>query len=125
MAIGKTGGKLNQTGLSPEETDLLCSVFRRYPKIERIILFGSRAKGTAQFNSDIDLAVVGIGDELLVEKIAIDLEELPLPYKFDVKSLAGIKNQALIDHVNRVGITVYEIVGNAHTKTAQSLEVVG
>lgn len=33
-------------------------VFARYPDIERVRIFGSRAKGTYKDNSDIDLAVI-------------------------------------------------------------------
>ena len=38
-----------------------------------------RAKGIARNNSDIDLAVYGIDDELRVEGIAMELDALPLP----------------------------------------------
>lgn len=99
---------MKQTGLSQVEIDLLCSTFLNYPAIEQVILFGSRAKGTAKPNSDIDLAVVGISDVLTIEKFAVELDELPLPYKFDVKPLDGIKNLALLEHIRRVGVVVYE-----------------
>src|SRR5437764_978039 len=36
---------------------------RVFPSVQKIILFGSRAKGTATPYSDIDLAVIGVEDE--------------------------------------------------------------
>ena len=38
------------------------------------MIFGSQAKGTAKHNSDIDLAIAGIDDELRVETIAMELD---------------------------------------------------
>lgn len=95
-------------GLSDEITRMLNNVFCKYPGIEKVVLFGSRAKGTAKHNSDIDLAILGIDNDLFVESIAMELDQLPLPYKFDVKSFASIKNPALCEHIKRVGISIYE-----------------
>ena len=47
-------------GLSDTVIMDICSVFRRYPNIEKVLIFGSRAKGTYSEGSDIDLAAVGI-----------------------------------------------------------------
>ena len=96
------------TGLNEETINLLCSVFNRYFDIEKAVIFGSRAKGTSKNNSDIDLAIYGIDDELRVEAIAMELDALPLPYKFDVKSFNNIRNLALCEHINRVGVSIYE-----------------
>ena len=73
-----------------------------------MVLFGSRAKGTEKHNSDIDLAVFGVEEDLAIETILMELEELPLPYKFDVKSFNSIRNSALREHIKRVGIMIYE-----------------
>ncbi|MDR1848064.1 MAG: nucleotidyltransferase domain-containing protein, partial [Bacteroidales bacterium] len=56
-------------GLSEKVIDDLCGVFRNCPNIEKVYLFGSRAKGTHKEGSDIDLAIVGenIGTNLLLE----------------------------------------------------------
>lgn len=73
-----------------------------------MVLFGSRAKGIANLNSDIDLAVFGVQDDLATETILMELELLPLPYKFDLKSFSSIRNAALREHIKRVGIPVYK-----------------
>jgi len=38
-----------------------------------------------------------------------ELDELPLPYRFDVKPFASIRLQALRDHIERVGIPLYPV----------------
>ena len=48
----------------------ICNEFQA----KEVVLYGSRAKGTARERSDIDIAVSGVNDfDLLVEKI----EDLP------------------------------------------------
>jgi hypothetical protein len=44
---------------------------------------------------------------LRAEAIAAELEELPLPYRFDVQSLAHIQHRPLLEHIQRVGILIY------------------
>ena len=99
---------MSKSGLSEKEIDAICQVFRNNLDIRRVILFGSRAKGTYKPSSDIDLAIDGLVDELAVAGIALQLEELPLPYKFDVKSLDSITYPPLIEHIERAGITLYQ-----------------
>ena len=93
--------------LTPEELELLRRGFARHPEIKTVKLFGSRAKGTQAAGSDIDLALWGDVDVLRAESIAAELDELPTPYKYDVKPFEHIKLQPLREHIQRVGITVY------------------
>jgi predicted nucleotidyltransferase len=98
---------MSAVGLLPNEIESLRVVFARHPEIEKVVLFGSRAKGNHRPESDIDLAVLGIEDEREVEALADELDELPLPFLFDVKSLHAIRNPALLEHVRRVGRAIY------------------
>lgn len=66
----------------------------------------ARKKETAKPSSDVDLALEGIDDPLVAEAIASELDELPLPYRFDVKALAAIRHAALLQHIARVGIRI-------------------
>jgi uncharacterized protein len=93
--------------LEPHELQLICSVLSRHAEVTGAILFGSRAKGTASLSSDIDLALEGIGDQLQAEAIASELDELPLPYQYDVKALAAIRHRPLLEHIERVGVRIY------------------
>ncbi len=94
--------------LSADERRLMESVFQRHGKLTGVILFGSRAKGNATASSDVDLALEGVDDSLAAEAISRELEELPLPYRFDVQILEQIKHQPLRDHIERVGVRIWE-----------------
>ncbi|MGE4506073.1 MAG: nucleotidyltransferase domain-containing protein [Desulfovibrionaceae bacterium] len=101
----------NGAGLPPGELALLREVFARHPRVDKVVLFGSRAKGTARPSSDVDLAVTGSATTPLamdLEALALDLDELPLPYRFDLVSLDGIRRQPLAEHIGRVGVVLYE-----------------
>ena len=94
--------------LKPTELDMVRSVFRLHPEIETATLFGSRAKGTHSERSDVDLVVTGDVDPLGAEGIAAELDELPLPYRFEVQPLAHIRHRPLLDHIQRVGVLIYQ-----------------
>ncbi len=93
--------------LGRRELALIDAVLSRHPQVTAGILFGSRAKGTATATSDIDLALEGLDDALQAEAITSELEELPLPFRFDVKALDVLRHLALREHIARVGIRIY------------------
>ncbi len=93
--------------LTPEEIRLIHGMFQRHLEIDCVRLFGSRAKGTHTPRSDVDLAVWGEVDAIRAEAIAAELDELPLPYRFEVKPFALIQLRALREHIERLGIPVY------------------
>ena len=99
---------MSAAALSSGELTLLRGVFQRHSAITAVRLFGSRAKGTHASHSDIDLALWGDVDELRAEAIAAELDELPLPYRYDVKPFEAIKLASLREHIERVGIPVYQ-----------------
>ena len=98
---------MKRIGLSDSELDLIRRTLSRHREVSGAVLFGSRAKGTASASSDIDLAIEGIDDELRAEAISRELEDLPLPYRFDVKALATIRYPPLREHIARVGVRIY------------------
>jgi predicted nucleotidyltransferase len=92
--------------LLSEELALVCSVLRLHPEVHSATLFGSRAKGTHHQRSDVDLALSGELGPLGAEAIAAELEELPLPYRFDVHALEQISFSPLLEHIQRVGLLI-------------------
>lgn len=96
------------TGLSKRDLDLIRAILRRHPEVTQAVLYGSRAKGTHRSESDIDLTLSGDIDAMGAENVAAELEELPLPYRFDVSAFATIQSPALREHIRRVGRTVYQ-----------------
>jgi predicted nucleotidyltransferase len=100
---------MNNPALHSAEIDMLRAVFARHPEITEVKLFGSRAKGTQRPESDLDLALWGDVDALAAEAIAAELDDLPLPYHYDVTPFTSIKLQSLRDHIERVGITIFPV----------------
>ncbi len=96
-----------QTGLTERELNLIRDVLERHTEITGAVLFGSRAKGCASPGSDIDLALEGIDDPLQAEAIAAELEELPLPYRFDVRALSATRHLELREHIECVGVRIH------------------
>ena len=95
-------------GLPESAVDGIVAVLSRHPKIEKAVIFGSRAKGTHGKGSDIDLAVSGRAFDLAEEaRLFDDLDELLLPYTIDMVNYSRIENPALIDHIDRVGMLLY------------------
>lgn len=93
--------------LPATEIEMMRAVFRRHPEVASAILFGSRAKGTHTERSDVDFAVTGDVAPLRAETIAAELDELPLPYRFEVQPLAHIHHRPLLEHIQRVGILIH------------------
>jgi predicted nucleotidyltransferase len=101
---------MNTYGVAPESFRLMLESFCKYPQIREVVLFGSRAKGTHHSGSDIDLAIKG---DRPIPDVALDLqtllnEELPIPYMVDVVDYHSLSHQNLIDHIDKVGISIYK-----------------
>ena len=96
-------------GLKKLQFDQIASVFSNHEEIETVILYGSRAKGCQKQYSDIDITIVSDKINLTsLQKIEIELDDLMLPYKFDVSIYKTIENKELLDHINRVGKVFYK-----------------
>ena len=86
----------------------LVAVFRRYPDLEQVILFGSRATGKATERSDIDLATRGIRDRNRLGRLALDLEETAILQECGVQAYERIHHAPLKTHIDRWGVPIYE-----------------
>ncbi|MDF3820826.1 nucleotidyltransferase domain-containing protein [Leptospira sp. 96542] len=90
--------------------------FFKYPEIEKVVLYGSRAKGNFKPGSDIDLTMLGDTFTTQLQMDVYDiLDDLYLPYKIDLSIFSKIKNPNLIEHIEHVGITFYEKAKNKNT----------
>jgi predicted nucleotidyltransferase len=96
-------------GLDQQTVAKIRDIFARHENIDEVILYGSRAKGNYKPGSDIDLTLKGNG--LNLEQLNIinnELDDLLLPYAFDISIFHQISNPDLIDHINRVGKIFYK-----------------
>ncbi|MEX0810799.1 MAG: nucleotidyltransferase domain-containing protein [Chitinophagales bacterium] len=96
-------------GLESDDINKIHSVFSRYPQIEKVIIYGSRAKGNYRPGSDIDLVLLGEFLNLSIQlELENELDDLLLPYKIDIALLHKIENKDLLDHIDRIGKVFYE-----------------
>ena len=96
-------------GLSQQVIHRIHEVLSHFPEVEKAVLYGSRAKGEFKRGSDIDLTLVGsrVGERTL-SRIEEELEELLLPYRFDLSAFSEITQAELIEHIERIGVVFYD-----------------
>ncbi len=83
------------------------SISEKYP-IQKIILFGSRARGDNKPTSDIDIAVDVLPGFKSEGIFASEIEDLDTLLKFDIVFLHEIRNKNLITNIDEEGIIIYE-----------------
>ena len=96
-------------GLSDKEFDEMTAIFGKFKNLEKVILYGSRAKGNYKKFSDVDITLEGdnltLADLFQIQDL---LYESDLPYMYDVSIFSSITNPDLIDHIRRRGIVIWE-----------------
>ncbi len=96
-------------GLTDNEMQILHELFAENEKIEQVILYGSRAKGTYKPFSDVDITIVGKGlTEQDVNRLYAALEKSSIPYMFDIFTFDTLKNEIRKDHSSRSGVILYQ-----------------
>ena len=96
--------RYKNTGIRQIVIDEIRQIAKSYG-VERVVLFGSRARGDYRERSDIDLAVSG-GD---VACFSLDVdEETSTLLKYDIVNLDGAVQEELLASIRREGITIYE-----------------
>ena len=93
--------------LPPPTLERLRKVFADYPDLAEVKVYGSYATGKATPRSDIDLATIGISDRYLLGRLILDLEDLPIPQKCDVRAYEKLNHEPLKRHIDTQGITIY------------------
>lgn len=96
--------KMKDTGIKEKVIQQICHMAEQY-QVKKVLLFGSRAKGTFHRTSDIDLAVYG-GD---FERFALDVdEETETLLEFDIVNMDAPMQKELRDEIEREGRILYE-----------------
>ena len=97
-------------GLLKGDIECIVAALRKEDVIEEAVIFGSRAKGNFTNGSDVDIALKGNGiTHETINSISEQLnEETLMSYRFDVLNYHTIRNNDLIAHIDRLGITVYK-----------------
>lgn len=93
-----------RTGIKKEVLDQICELARKN-QIEKVILFGSRARGDYHKTSDIDLATMGG----LHARFATDVDEFTTTLlMYDVVDLDGTVQEELREVIQKEGYVIYE-----------------
>ncbi|HET8839621.1 MAG TPA: nucleotidyltransferase domain-containing protein [Flavobacteriaceae bacterium] len=95
-------------GLSEEIISLLQNVFDKFPEIEKVKIFGSRAMGNYKSGSDIDLAFFAKNfshNDFLNLQLAVD--DIELLYKIDLLNYLKINRSELKKHIDTKGVEFY------------------
>lgn len=104
IAVKFYRGITMETGIKPRVIDEIRSLAQKH-KLDKVILFGSRARGDFGRASDIDLAVSG-GD---IVRFGLDVdEETWTLLEYDVVNLDQGVSDELWESIKREGIVLYE-----------------
>jgi predicted nucleotidyltransferase len=91
----------------PERIISDISVFAKRYDVSKVILFGSRARGTNSERSDIDIAVVGGDFDGFYWETKENTHSLLM---FDIVDLNGNVSENLKKEIDRDGVIIYEKV---------------
>ena len=92
----------------------LAALARKYGA-QRLVLYGSRARGDNRYNSDIDLAVYGMPKDNQ-SRFWLDAEDLPTLLKFDIVFIQENMNPAFLANIKRDGV---DLMNKLQEKYAQ------
>ena len=96
-------------GLPDNIVEKMHAVFAKHLHVEKVIIYGSRAKGNYKNGSDIDLTM--LGDSITDRDrrdIFFELDDLPTPYMVDLSIFSKLNHADLEAHILRVGQIFYE-----------------
>lgn len=108
MTLHKT--PLDELGLSEKTRSAITSIYAKYPAIQKVICYGSRAMGTFREGSDIDMTIVADSAFSHADLLRVlnDFDDSDLPYLVDISIFSELKNPDLVDHILRRGKLIYE-----------------
>ena len=96
-------------GLTELQSAIIIEELSRFPEIDKVILFGSRAMGNYKPASDVDLLISGTGiNAAIASRIYGRLnEEVALPFKIDLVFARDDIPAAFREHIDRHGVLFF------------------
>jgi uncharacterized protein len=76
--------------------------------VDKIVLFGSRARGDNSKLSDIDLAIYTSGVFKKKGKLASEIDDLDTLLKIDTVFVSENADMDLLENIDREGVVIYE-----------------
>ncbi|MDX1919944.1 MAG: nucleotidyltransferase domain-containing protein [Candidatus Caenarcaniphilales bacterium] len=101
--------KTNKFGLKKEDMEYMHQVFKQFPEINKVLVYGSRARGDFKNGSDVDLALYGKNINFdIVSAVHLKLEqESAMPFLFDVHHYESLTNSKLKKEIDQFGVLIY------------------
>ena len=96
-------------GLKDAHREAVIAVIAANDRVERAVLFGSRATGTNTATSDVDIAL--FGDRLTLTdqaRLAAAVEEIPMAQPVDLLLHASVRDRTLLEHIRNDGVEWFE-----------------
>ena len=101
-------------GLKAHHRAAIIATLAANHRVEKAVLFGSRAMGANTVTSDVDIALFGRQLTLTDQaKLAAACEELPMAQSVDLVLYSTIDNPALVDHIRSHGVEWYRRGGRS------------
>ena len=95
-------------GLNDQEVSALRETFAAFPEVEEAVIYGSRARGTNRVSSDIDITLKGKAlTYLQLALLDAQIDDLYLPYFVDLSLFSKLRNEDLLESINREGKVLY------------------
>ena len=95
-------------GLKDAHRDAIIAAIAANDRVERAVLFGSRATGTNTVSSDVDIAL--FGDRLTLTdqaRLVTALDEIPMAQSVDLLLYDSIRAGKLREHIRNCGVEWY------------------
>lgn len=106
MFLSGSGCGMEHTGIKIDVILEIQEIAKKYD-VNKVLLFGSRARGDFKRTSDIDLAVDG-GD---FDRFALDVnEDTSTLLEYDIVNLNRAMQEELRESIRKEGIIIYEKV---------------
>lgn len=95
-------------GIPDEAWESVLRAISRDDRVQGVVLYGSRAKGSFRDGSDIDLCLEAPGLDFQAQwRIENELDDLLLPWRIDLSVRHRISETGLMEYIGRVGKTLY------------------
>jgi len=98
-------------GLDDKIVNSIIDIIKKY-KVDKAVIFGSRARGDYKKTSDIDIAIFSKDMTYLELNLLRDqLDQLYIIYKIDLVQIERLTNKKMLENIEKNGKIVY-IKGN-------------
>ena len=95
-------------GLKPKHRAAIVAALAAHEKVDRAVLFGSRAMQTHRASSDVDIALFGEGLTWTdLAELSAAMDDVPMAQSVDLVLHRSIDNPALLKHIREHGVEWY------------------